>query len=247
MLILFYIEEKVQDKGIDKFVVIDTSDYTMELYTEEELLKIAKTIDINGVDLKNGTVSIATINDLFGVSLARDILFGKIVDCEVVGNMVGKYKTAGGRHYKCEYRDFALTVGLPNGSSYKVPEGITTLAAVSASHEIENLDIILPNTVKEICDDCFYDSQIRSINLEYVRRIGDSAFALCKNLKEITLSNIEELYPMSFGGSGLRRVNLEGKAIKHTHTQWIEWLNEVGSPVDVYHGDDKWFTVNGDD
>ncbi|MBO4413000.1 MAG: leucine-rich repeat protein, partial [Clostridia bacterium] len=51
------------------------------------------------------------------------------------------------------------------------------------------LNIIIPSSVKIICDNAFQDSSITSIDISSVEYLGYCIFERCTNLQEITLSN----------------------------------------------------------
>jgi hypothetical protein len=64
-------------------------------------------------------------------------------------------------------------------------------------------DVVVPNSVRTIEDECFAKSTIKSINLSNVTSIGNQAFENCNNLNSIDLSNVETIGDNAFKNCSL--------------------------------------------
>lgn len=58
--------------------------------------------------------------------------------------------------------------------------------------------INLPQSITDIPRKCFFDSLIKSIDLSYVKYIGENAFNDCNNLKKVDMSNVERIETGAF-------------------------------------------------
>ncbi len=212
------------------------------IYSIEELPKVSEInlpSNINYIDrlagtsieeliLPDGITELCSNAFLNNCSLKRIVLpknlekisHSAFVNCEMLEEIVidgsnGKFKTVDGVLFGDSGKTLLVYPINKSGSSYTVPEGTTKIASNAMALQNHLTEVILPESLCELGEAALNTTNITSIDLKNVEKIGGTCFAGCRYLESIYLSqSVNYVGNQLIYDSGVKYIIIENPAME---------------------------------